>query len=372
MQKLSKRFFIPKNAFSLVELLVIIVVIAILTVVTVVISSSVAKQAAASSLKADLTTVITKLKDFRLNNGSYPLSVTDCPNPASTNLCINLSSGNSYVGYAANNSTNPPSFLIIAMNSRAVYKATDSKSPSELSVTTQSGVTPGASVELHAAKANGGNGPGINSPITTTWADTSGNSKNSTLQNFSGSPWSGAGTTSNPYNLTLSSTTQKISVPSFTIVGSKNFTYESWFKTSDASATNRILIGEDAAGGAPLITLMLASGGQPTLFWWGPGWSADAAIFGLNGGAKNDGAWHHAIATADGTRIRLYVDNVEQSDGNGSYNLASASATGTTQTTVGAYGSGAYFPGSIAVTRIYPFGLTAAQVAANYNAGPKW
>lgn len=52
----------------------------------------------------------------------------------------------------------------------------------------QPGVTPGASIELHAARADSGHGPGVNAPtLLTTWRDTSGNGLSGTLTTFSGS-----------------------------------------------------------------------------------------------------------------------------------------------------------------------------------------
>jgi len=187
------------RGFTIVELLVVIVVIAILAAITIVAYTGISQRAVASSLQSDLTNASTSLKMFQVDNGNFPSTIsTNCSaSPdTSTNKCLKFSSGNNYIGYSANNQSSPKTFLLIASNSATtssssqIYKVTDSTAPTQLANTMQPSVTPGAVLELHAAKANGGTGPGINSPLTTTWIDTSGNGNNGTLTNFSGTPWS--------------------------------------------------------------------------------------------------------------------------------------------------------------------------------------
>lgn len=65
-------------------------------------------------------------------------------------------------------------------------------------------VVPGAILELHAARAFGGVSPGVNSPLTTQWYDTSGHGNHGTLTNFAGttaSGYAGSGTLADPYRL---------------------------------------------------------------------------------------------------------------------------------------------------------------------------
>ncbi|HRZ10703.1 MAG TPA: hypothetical protein P5319_12525, partial [Gemmatimonadales bacterium] len=69
----------------------------------------------------------------------------------------------------------------------------------------QPGVTPGAILELHAARANGGVSPGINDPLTTEWYDTSGNGHHGTLVGFAGT--TASGWSADPYRLVFESTT---------------------------------------------------------------------------------------------------------------------------------------------------------------------
>jgi prepilin-type N-terminal cleavage/methylation domain-containing protein len=93
--------------FTIVELLVVIVIIAILVTITFVSYTGIVKKATAASLISDLNTASTKMKLFQAENNAYPVSITDCPVPASGNICIGLSAGNSIDIYTVNNTKTP-------------------------------------------------------------------------------------------------------------------------------------------------------------------------------------------------------------------------------------------------------------------------
>lgn len=165
-------YYRKSPGFTIVELLVVIVVIAILAAITIVAYTGISQKAVASSLQSDLTNASTKLKMFQVENSAYP-TANNCPTPSATEICLKFSPGNTFVGYSASNQSSSQTFLLIISNSSLSYKVTNNSAPTQLASTMQPGVTPGASLELHAAKANGGTGPGINSPLTTTWTNTS-------------------------------------------------------------------------------------------------------------------------------------------------------------------------------------------------------
>lgn len=81
----------------------------------------------------------------------------------------------------------------------------------------------------------------------------------------------------------------------------------------------------------------------------------------------------HIIGTIAGpntTDIHVYI-NGTVNDGSTGNNNGSANTP-----TVGPWAAGnamnVYLSGNFLVARIYPFALSAAQVTANYNAGPDW
>jgi len=84
------------NGFTIVELLIVIVVIGILAAITIVAYNGIQKRAQFAKVESDTSTAINKLEIFKVDNSLYPTSVTDCPVPAATNLCLVPSSGDSY------------------------------------------------------------------------------------------------------------------------------------------------------------------------------------------------------------------------------------------------------------------------------------
>lgn len=83
-----------------------------------------------SALQNDLSQASKQLQVFQIPNSKYPDSITDCPTPAGTNLCLKPSAGNSIVGYAVNNSVNPQTFCASeATPSGTIYGVTNSGAP---------------------------------------------------------------------------------------------------------------------------------------------------------------------------------------------------------------------------------------------------
>jgi len=106
--------------FTIVELLIVIVVIGILAAITIVAYNGIQNRASFASAQSDVANIIKKLELFRVDSNTYPVSITECPSPATTNLCIPAGSGVTY-RYVANNSSNPPSYEIGSLSALQFY-----------------------------------------------------------------------------------------------------------------------------------------------------------------------------------------------------------------------------------------------------------
>ncbi|MCX6728984.1 MAG: prepilin-type N-terminal cleavage/methylation domain-containing protein [Candidatus Saccharibacteria bacterium] len=361
------------RGFTIVELLVVIVVIGILVTISIVAYSGVSQKAAVASMQSDLNYASKQIKLSQINNGIFPGSITDCPTPAATNLCLKFSSGNNFVGYSANNSSNPKTFLLIENNNNLTYKITGDTSPALVSTSMQPGVTPGATVELHAAKANGGASQGINAPLTTTWADTSGTSNIGTLSNFTGSPWSGSGTSGDPYKLAFDGVNDYVSIADNTDLrpGTGDFTMEVWLATpfTEAIAWPGLFTKGWSTVALQGCWGLVGAAASLNTFYYQDDLSAGTWTGGavLSTPALSVGK-HHIVVTRAAGVYKLYVD--------GSFSTSTTPSTtpdlNRTEPMQIFSADNRYLGGSLYVARYYQFGLTAAQVTANYNADVDW
>jgi len=343
------------------------------------------------SLQSDLSNAATALKTFAVeNNSNYPSSIsTDCNTTPTTttpptNLCLKLSPGNNYIGYSANNnpSSGSRSFLLIASNKTTTspgaisYKVTDTTSPTQLATTNQPNTTPGAVLELHAGKANQGLSQGINSPLTTTWKDTSGNGNDGTLTNFGGttaSGWGGSGASGDPWKLTFDGVDDYVGVADNAGVrpGTGDFTAELWLTIPySQSAGSSGLLTKGLTTSAPAGTWGLWAGnpGTTTVVY------RDVLTAGTWTGAVYlettcPTGWNHVVLTRSAGTYRMYRAG----------NLASGPTTPATTPNLDStavitlMNAGSRYTGTATpIARIYPFALTASQVSVNYAAGPTW
>ena len=84
-----------RHGFTIVELLIVIVVIAILAAITVVAYNGIQVRASKSAAQADVANALKKLELFKVEKDSYPTSISDCPTPSATTLCLSASNGGS-------------------------------------------------------------------------------------------------------------------------------------------------------------------------------------------------------------------------------------------------------------------------------------
>lgn len=110
--------------FTIVELLIVIVVIGILAAMTIVAFNGVTSKARVAQMQNDLGNVSKKLKIDQALNGSYPASLSETDNGNG----VPSSAGTTYQ-YSVDNSANPSTFCVTAVNGSTVYHVTDSAGP---------------------------------------------------------------------------------------------------------------------------------------------------------------------------------------------------------------------------------------------------
>lgn len=228
----------------------------------------------------------------------------------------------------------------------------------------QPGVTPGAVLELSAARANLGALAPNNAGDHLRWVDLSGYGNHGALSGFD---FNSMKTGWSETALRFDGVDDYVALPDVGAAEDKTFTYEAWILTSDASATNRYLISEaDTSVATAYAALHLTTAGKLRGYIR----DASAGAAAVSSASVNDGTLKHCVATFDGTNVRVYING--SADGADSTEGAVV-APNIAASTVGALKTNAtsgYFPGSVALARIYPTALTAGQVAANYAAGP--
>jgi len=237
---------------------------------------------------------------------------------------------------------------------------------STVTATKVSVATTGLVAEYVAALAVNGTSQGVNSPTPTgTWYDHTGNGDTGTLQTFAyttSSGWAGSGTTGDPYRLQFDGGSDYVSLPDLGITEGSAWSFEAWFKCTNSGTVT--LVGEGDDSGTARTTLLVSG----TVL--GNGSVNDAGGSGVPYGTVvvTGGGWHHGVATYDGTNLYIYTDGGDQQ---------SAAGPGGTFTSTHTYigvrafngSADRYFTDGIATIRIYNRCLSAAEVAANYNAG---
>lgn len=121
-----------RHGFTIVELLIVVIVIGILATLILVAYSNVTNQAAIATMQGDLSKASKQMSQFQItsNPSVYPGSVSDCPTPASGNICVQTSNGNSFTTVSVNNSTSPQTFCLALKNSNGtIYHVNNGSAP---------------------------------------------------------------------------------------------------------------------------------------------------------------------------------------------------------------------------------------------------
>ena len=99
-----------QRGFTIVELLIVIVVIAILAAITIVAYNGIQNQARRASLQSDASQATKQIQAFAVNNAeTFPSSISSCPTPTSTAICLRQS-GDNTATYVVDNSFSPRSY----------------------------------------------------------------------------------------------------------------------------------------------------------------------------------------------------------------------------------------------------------------------
>src|SRR6476661_1999443 len=157
--------------------------------------------------------------------------------------------------------------------------------------------------------------------------------------------------------LSFNGTNQYVSLPATTPVpvGNSAYTIEAWIKPNQMGVYG--IIGWGNYGTNSQVTALRLSPGGIHHYWWNNDLGANVGSL--------VGAWHHVVASFDGTTRRLYLDGTQVAADNpaghavpNANNLRIAS---TCPTSCG----GEYFPGSIDEVRVWNRALTAAEVSSS-------
>jgi glucose/arabinose dehydrogenase/PKD repeat protein len=162
----------------------------------------------------------------------------------------------------------------------------------------------------------------------------------------------------------LNGTSQSISVAGasdFRFSGTAPFSAEVWFKHTADGTYRRILSAENSLGQGWQLYSQASS--------WGFLRTGVGGATEVNDGAPAGSSWVHAVATYDGTTMRLYENGFETP-----FPLVSSQGLPADTTFfIGRYGGAnvSQFNGVVDEAAIYNYALTPAQVAAHYAAATR-
>jgi Concanavalin A-like lectin/glucanases superfamily len=165
------------------------------------------------------------------------------------------------------------------------------------------------------------------------------------------------------------------------VAGPNNFTIEGWFKTTTNQGGKLIGFGNNQTGSSGNYDrhVYMMNDGQLVFGLWN---NATETIESPD--VYNDGQWHYIVATLDPTAgMTLYIDgqlvgtnaNTVAQPYSGYWRLGGDNLNGWNLDPWGASSNGVtepvsyYFNGSMADFAVYPYALSATQIAAHYAAG---
>ena len=210
-------------------------------------------------------------------------------------------------------------------------------------------VTDGLVMALDAANVKSYSG-------TELWTDLSGNSNNGTLTN--GPTFSSLNGGSIIFDGTNDHT--EISSSNDFAYGTGDFTWEVWIYVNSFSG-NRYLLDHGSNGG----TISNGGSGNTKFHYFNTTTGTGSVLFTTGFGTSlSTSTWYHLVAVRKNGTTSLYTNGVLTASASDSHNY------GAQVLNIGRYGAGGFpFSGKISNVKIYKGkGLTAAEVAQNYNA----
>ncbi|GAA1828281.1 LamG-like jellyroll fold domain-containing protein [Microlunatus capsulatus] len=153
-------------------------------------------------------------------------------------------------------------------------------------------------------------------------------------------------------------------------VGKQIFSVEAWFKTTSTTGGKIVSFGTAKTGNSTNADrqVYLSNTGQVI---FGTIAGQVRAVYGPSG--KNDGAWHHVVATLDPSGLKLYVDGVLSASRSDYYQAQRYTGYwrigGDVLSGWPGNPTSPYLAGDIDNVAVYDKALTAAQVAAHKAAG---
>lgn len=257
-------------------------------------------------------------------------------------------------------------------------------------------ILPGSILHLNAARAKLGTAPGNNADPTAQFYDLSGQANHGTLTNFAYEAgnrprtnvetdkaiWhdqSGNGNdgTLNGFAFTeVSGWTdesalkfagaQYVALPDLSLAEGKVFTYEVQFALDSLPANHAALVSESNTGSNSNYTMLYVNIGGYLCFHYNDG----TTLVSRSGGASVvTSNLVQGLVVCDGTTAQLYLHGVAHMTPlalPGGTPTINAATIGLRRTLAPAY----YFPGMVAVARIYNRALSPEEVAQNHAAGP--
>jgi hypothetical protein len=196
---------------------------------------------------------------------------------------------------------------------------------------------------------------------STTWRDLSGRSNSGTLLNAGYRAYNGGAVT---FNGSLTSYSTITNDGSLTF-GTGDFSIECWFNTNGIVQTGGAaagLICVDNAGSANNWLLGFNAFGANTMVFF---YNASAGIS-INHNPNVPG-WVHIVVARSGGLIRIYINGILNVTGTSLQSNADYSDTSGLKLAQNRAVNDGY-NGSISIVRIYSKGLSAGEVAQNYNA----
>jgi trimeric autotransporter adhesin len=145
----------------------------------------------------------------------------------------------------------------------------------------------------------------------------------------------------------------------------QQFTLEAWIKTTDTSHKIMGFESHQTGASASYDRMIYIDSGGYVRFGVYPG----GVVTLRSNTIVNDDAWHHVVATYDGSTLRMYVDNVAQGTASAAFaqNYSGYWRLGGYKLGAWTYGTNGYYTGSIGEARIYYQALSSISVASNYN-----